>query len=164
MGRDQRVHDNHALLRAQEVALEQKLPVLVIFNVLPKTGDRAKEHYEFMKLGLKEVETELKDLNIEFNLMFESGAKGLLSELNKLNPSAVVFDFSPLNGPKSCKQYIAKNAEYKVEVVDAHNIIPTWVASDKEEFAAYTFRNKVHKQLENWLEDTQRRKFTFTKI
>lgn len=153
MGRDQRVYDNHALLRAQEIALEQKVSLLVVFNVLPKTGDRAKEHYEFMKLGLKEVETELKDLNIEFDLMFEISAKGLLKELNKLKPSAVVFDFSPLNGPKLWRRSIAKNAEYKVEVVDAHNIIPAWVASDKEEFAAYTFRNKVHKQLESWLQE-----------
>jgi len=151
MSRDQRVHDNHALLRAQGLAKEIDSKIVVAFNVLSKTGERAKEHYEFMLEGLKDIEAELDKYNIGFTLFFEDNHKSLLNEINKLNPSALVFDFSPLNGPKALKNYIAKNAKYKVEVVDAHNIIPTWVASDKEEFAAHTFRGKVHKLLEEWL-------------
>ena len=151
MSRDQRVHDNHALARAQEISKESNLPLVVAFNVLSKTGDRSKEHYQFMYDGLKEVQLELERLNIGLTLLFEDNKKSLLNEINKLKPAAVVFDFSPLNGPKEQKSFIAKNAEYKVEVVDAHNIIPTWVASDKEEFAAHTFRGKVHKLLEEWL-------------
>jgi deoxyribodipyrimidine photo-lyase len=151
MSRDQRVHDNHALVRAREISKDASLPLVVAFNVLSKTGDRSKEHYQFMYSGLKEVQLELEKLNIGFVLFFEDNKESLLKEINKLNPAAVVFDFSPLNGPKEQKSFIAKNAEYKVEVVDAHNIIPTWVASDKEEFAAHTFRGKVHKLLEEWL-------------
>jgi deoxyribodipyrimidine photo-lyase len=151
MSRDQRVHDNHALVRAREISKDASLPLVVAFNVLSKTGDRSKEHYQFMYSGLKEVQLELEKLNIGFVLFFEDNKESLLKEINKLNPAAVVFDFSPLNGPKEQKSFIAKNAEYKVEVVDAHNIIPNWVASDKEEFAAHTFRGKVHKLLEEWL-------------
>jgi deoxyribodipyrimidine photo-lyase len=151
MSRDQRVHDNHALVRAREISKDASLPLVVAFNVLSKTGDRSKEHYQFMYSGLKEVQLELEKLNIGFVLFFEDNKESLLKEINKLNPAAVVFDFSPLNGPKEQKSFIAKNAEYKVEVVDAHNIIPTCVASDKEEFAAHTFRGKVHKLLEEWL-------------
>ena len=46
---------------------------------------------------------------------------------------------------------IAAAAPYGCSVVDTHNIIPLWVLSDKEEFAAHTIRNKVHKNLEAWL-------------
>jgi deoxyribodipyrimidine photo-lyase len=151
MSRDQRVHDNHALLRAQDLAKEKDSKIVVAFNVLSKTGERAKEHYEFMLEGLKAIEAELDKYNIGFTLLFEDNHKSLLNEINKLNPSALVFDFSPLNGPKELKNFIAKNAKYYVEVVDAHNIIPTWIASDKEEFAAHTFRGKVHKHLDEWL-------------
>ena len=35
--------------------------------------------------------------------------------------------------------------------VDAHNIIPCWIASEKEEFAAYTLRPKIHKILGEYL-------------
>ena len=114
MSRDQRVRDNHALVRALEISREAKLPLVVVFNVLSKTGDRSKEHYQFMYDGLKEVQLELEKLNIGFILFFEDNKESLLKEINKLNPAAAVFDFSPLNGPKDQKNYIAKNAKYKV--------------------------------------------------
>jgi deoxyribodipyrimidine photo-lyase len=38
-------------------------------------------------------------------------------------------------------------------VVDTHNIIPAWVVSDKQEFAAHTMRRKVHKYLEHYVKD-----------
>jgi len=153
VSRDQRVRDNHALCRAQQLALEKKLPLLVIFNMHSKTGDRAREHYQFMLAGLKHVEQDLKALNISFGMFFEDSAAGLLTELSKLDPAALVFDFSPLNGPRELKNYIAKNAECSVEVVDTHNIIPTWLASEHEEFAAHTFRRKIYQGLMAWLEE-----------
>lgn len=36
--------------------------------------------------------------------------------------------------------------------VDAHNIVPAWVASDKEEFAARTIRPKIHRHLPKFME------------
>ena len=35
--------------------------------------------------------------------------------------------------------------------VDAHNIVPCWVASSKQEYAARTIRNKIHSQLSQFL-------------
>ena len=35
--------------------------------------------------------------------------------------------------------------------VDAHNIVPVWVASDKQEYAARTIRSKIHKLLPEFL-------------
>jgi len=153
MSRDQRAHDNHALLRAQQLAIESSLPLVVVFNVLSKSGDRAREHYQFMIAGLRLVESDLRAHDIEFTLFFEDHAVGLLEQLNKLQPVAIVFDFSPLKGPINTKNYIADNADCSVEEVDTHNIIPIWTASEHEEFAAHTFRRKVHLQLINWLEE-----------
>ena len=132
MSRDQRVQDNHALLRAQQIAIDKKLPLAVVFNVLSKSGDRSQEHYQFMLAGLRQVELELGKLSIEFVLFFEDHASQLLEKLNELKPAALVFDFSPLKGPRLIKDYIAKNATCSVEVIDTHNIIPTWVASEHE--------------------------------
>jgi deoxyribodipyrimidine photo-lyase len=36
-------------------------------------------------------------------------------------------------------------------VVDAHNLVPCWRASPKQEYAAHTFRPKVHRQLPDYL-------------
>jgi len=38
-----------------------------------------------------------------------------------------------------------------VHHVDAHNVVPVWVASDKEEWAAYTIRPKITKRLDEYL-------------
>lgn len=153
MSRDQRVHDNYALLESQRVATEQKLPVIVVFNLLSQTGVRAREHYEFMLAGLKEVEAELNRHNIGFTITFGRHSGELKSLLADLDPSAVYFDFSPLRGPRKVHDDLANNLSCPCFVVDTHNVIPTWVASPSEEFAAHTFRTKVHRQLADWLDE-----------
>jgi deoxyribodipyrimidine photo-lyase len=150
MSRDQRVNDNHALLDAQESAIEKELPLVVVFNLL-KTGVRAREHYEFMVTGLKEVESKLSELNIAFVLTIGDPVKNILTTCQKLNSSELYFDFNPLRGPRKVQKKIANKVDFRVSVVDTHNIIPLWVLSDKEEFAAHTIRSKVHKNLEQWL-------------
>ncbi len=155
MSRDQRVHDNHALLYAQNEAIKAKLPLIVVFNLLPKSGVRAKEHFEFMLSGLTELHNTLATLNISFHLSFCSDGKALSIEINKFNPSIVIFDYSPLVNIRKLKNEVAKNTKCLVQVVDTHNIIPVWVASVTEEFAAHTFRSKVHKFLLDWLVDPQ---------
>ena len=60
MSRDQRVHDNWALLFAQQLALEKKRPLSVIFNLVPDFLEATIRQYGFMVKGLKEVERELK--------------------------------------------------------------------------------------------------------
>jgi len=37
--------------------------------------------------------------------------------------------------------------------VDAHNIVPVWVASDKQEVGARTIRKKITDKLPLWLKD-----------
>ena len=40
--------------------------------------------------------------------------------------------------------------------VDAHNVVPVWVASDKLEYAARTIRTKIHRHLPNFLHEYPR--------
>lgn len=150
MSRDQRLHDNHALLCAQDLAIEQELPLVIIFNLLSGTGHRSREHYEFMLEGLKEIEKNSNKQGIDFVLITDGK---LHQKIKSLNPSAVYFDFSPLRGPRKLQKSIAKQLDCACYVVDTHNIVPAWELSDKEEFGAYTIRYKVNKKLEDWLVD-----------
>jgi deoxyribodipyrimidine photo-lyase len=111
-----------------------------------------------MLAGLKEVEQELKKHNIGFTLTFGGPKKELVELFHKLSPSAVYFDFSPLRGPRSLHEQLAGSIDCPCFVVDTHNIIPVWVASASEEFAAHTFRSKVHAKLADWLEEPSRLK------
>lgn len=151
MGRDQRVNDNHTLLEAQREALQHKLPLIVAFVLLPKTGVRSREHYQFMVSGLMQVEQRLQSLDIPFIVSIGDMKIELEQLASTLQPRSVYLDFSPLRGPQTAAKSTAASIDSRVVVVDTHNIVPTWVLSDKQEFAAHTIRRKLHKQIEPWL-------------
>ena len=150
MSRDQRARDNHALLEAQTEALEHSLPLAVVFNLLPGTGYRRREHYEFMIDGLKQVEAELKKKQIPFIITIGDMPKNVGTLAKELKPRSIYFDFSPLRGPRAAQKAVAADVDCRVAVVDTHNIVPVWVVSDKEEWAAHTMRRKIHKLIETW--------------
>jgi len=151
MSRDQRVQDNHALLAAQECAKKHGVAVYVLF-MLKKVGVRSREHYQFMLDGLREVHYTLDSYNIPFIMKHgESSQQEILRVANEIDAGALFSDFSPLNGARALVKKVTANYEHSVTVVDTHNIIPAWVASDKQEYAAHTMRSKVHKKLEHYL-------------
>ena len=151
MSRDQRIKDNHALIAAQNIAQQEKLPLAVLFNIHFNVGYRSQEHYKFMIDGLKQIESVCQKKNIKFIVTIGNPKNELLSTLKSLDPRNLILDFNPLNGPKKIRKMLKSKLDCEITLVDTHNIIPTWVLSDKEEYAAHTIRNKVHKQLKNWL-------------
>ena len=150
MSRDQRVNDNHALLEAQNLAIQEDKSLYVFF-VLKDFSNRSREHYKFMIDGLQDVSNNLKKLNIAFVLRAGKAEKEILKFTNEIDASALFFDFSPLIGARSLIKSVTKNFDGKVMVVDTHNIIPAWLVSDKQEYAAHTMRTRVHKKLDKYL-------------
>lgn len=150
MRRDQRSQDNHALLLAQAEAIEKKLPLIVAFILLPHTGQRRREQYEFMVEGLKQLEKTLQMKNIPFTIVSGTWVTEFLRLAKQLKPHSVYLDFSPLQGPQQSQKRLATHVECPVYVVDTHNIVPAWVTSDHEEFAAHTIRRKLHRLIETW--------------
>ena len=153
MGRDQRMRDNHALLAAQAEALDRKLPLVAAFNLFERTGYRRREHYQFMIDGLRELESELAKKSIPFVMLIGAPQKNLMKFMEEHEPASVYFDFSPLRGPRRLQKKIADKAACRVSVVDTHNIVPAWVISDKEEYAAHTLRRKLHRLVGDWLKE-----------
>ena len=152
MSRDQRIHDNHALLEAQAEAIEKKVPLYVLFN-LRYIKNRSREHYEFMLDGLEEISDSLKSHNIRFILTRGAAVANILNTLRQTKAESIYFDFSPLNYSRKLAKKIASEFSGSTYVVDTHNVIPVWLASDKQEFAAHTMRRKVHAALENYLKE-----------
>jgi deoxyribodipyrimidine photo-lyase len=72
--------------------------------------------------------------------------------LAKHQVGGVVTDFSPLRLPRAWREQIAKNIKIPLYEVDAHNIVPCWIASPKQEYGAYTLRPKITKLLPHFLE------------
>ena len=145
MSRDQRVHDNHALIAAQKHAIAHALPLAVIFNFNVTKAPRAREHYDFMIAGLYDVERELGSLNIPLIGLVGEHSPRLEALCHHVKPAAVYVDFNPLKGPQAVHAKLAK--EHTVIEVDTHNIVPAWIASDKQEVAARTLRPKIYHHL-----------------
>ena len=65
----------------------------------------------------------------------------------------LVTDFSPLREVRKAKDEICRQvgASVAVHEVDAHNVVPLWIASGKLEYSARTLRSKLHKLLPEYL-------------
>ena len=153
MSRDQRVHDNWTLLFAQQLAIEKKKSLAVIFNLVPDFLEATIRQYGFMIKGLQEVETELFRYNIPFFLLKGKPESEIPKFIKNYNASVLVSDFDPLRIKRTWKGDVAKKIEIPFYEVDAHNIVPCLVVSNKTEFAAYTIRPKIHKLLPEYLDE-----------
>ncbi len=153
MSRDQRVQDNWALLYAQESAVRQKAPLLVVFCLAPGFLGASLRHYRFMLQGLKNTALELKKKNIPFFLLVGAADKVLPEFVKKQKVSELISDFSPLKIKKQWSMNLASRLPIPFIEVDAHNIVPCWQASPKQEYGAYTLRPKLKKLLPEYLEE-----------
>lgn len=151
MSRDQRVSDNHALLAAQQYAIEQQAPLIVLFCAKVVKG-RSYEQYQFMYEGLISVAQKLQAYSIPFIVRRGTTLSVIATIVQELSPRGIFFDFSPLGGAAQLYATVTKTyPTIPCFVVDTHNIIPVWVISNKREFAAHTLRRKVTRQLADWL-------------
>ena len=68
----------------------------------------------------------------------------------------LVTDFSPLRVGREWRDAVTTllcPVDVPVAEVDAHNVVPTWEASDKQEYAARTIRRKINGRLGEFLTD-----------
>ena len=151
--RDKRVQDNWALIYAQELALKNKVPLYVCFTYLGKFKDANIRQYQFLFDGLKETSEKLNNKNIPFYLLKGNPIDEISKFIELNNIGCLVTDFSPLKVYQNRIDKVASKINIQFHQVDAHNIIPTWIASEKQEYAAYTFRPKVLKKIDEYLTD-----------
>lgn len=160
MQRDQRVFDNNALYYAQSVALSRNIPLRVIFNLVPRFLEATLRQYDFMINGLKEVETQLRELQIPFHLLMGDPLETVPRFVRENNAAVLVSDFSPLRISLGWVQSVANELDRNVNIpfvqVDAHNIVPCWAASPKLEYSARTFRGKILPKFSEYLRDVPR--------
>ncbi|MFW6209949.1 MAG: deoxyribodipyrimidine photo-lyase [Patescibacteria group bacterium] len=151
--REQRAEDNWALIYAAAQAADRAVPLVVVFNLVERFGETTLRHYDFMFRGLAETEASLRQAQIGFHLLQGEPAVTIPEFVAEHEIGEVVVDFNPLRFTAKWRTQVAKLLPVRLHEVDAHNIIPCWQASEKEEFAAHTFRPKVHRQLSEYLQD-----------
>jgi len=152
MSRDQRAQDNWALLYAQESAIELKKPLEVVFCLVPSFLGATIRQYGFMIRALQETEETLKRHQIPLVLLEGNPENEIPKYLDRSKSAILVTDFDPLRVKMKWKKRVAAKVKVPVCEVDAHNIVPCWQASLKQEYAARTIRPKIQRQLPDFLE------------
>lgn len=152
MSRDQRIHDNWALAIAQEQSKATNQPLVVVFCLQRKFLEASPRHFLFMLEGLEHVQKSLQSLSIPFYLLQGSPEHEIPPFLNQIQAGLLITDMSPLRIGKQWRKSVAEAISIPCIEVDAHNIIPVWHTSQKQEFAAYTIRPKIYSLLPEYLE------------
>lgn len=152
MSRDQRIDFNWAFTYAQELANEHKLPLRIVFALSPVFLDATFRQYHFMIEGLKQVEKRALELGIPFTLLLGDVPTSLLSFMNSHPIGAVITDFDPLAIKRIWKSKILAETTIPFIEIDAHNIVPCRIVSQKIEFGAYTIRPKIKRLLDEYFE------------
>lgn len=151
MQRDQRARDNWALLHAQELAAQMKQPLVVAFCLVDDFTNANLRHYDFMLRGLAETAAAIEKRQIPFVLLQGLPGEQLPRLMQHLRGGALVTDFLPMRIKTTWLQEVGDAIEVSFHEVDAHNIVPAWTVSDKQETAARTLRPKINRMLTEFL-------------
>jgi deoxyribodipyrimidine photo-lyase len=149
--REHRVEDNWSLIYAYNLAVNNNQRLLAVINLNEESNIDYVIPYNFFIEGLEELQENFLELNIP--LYFNNGKiKYNMYEIaQEVNASAIITDLFPLRYYKNLISKVASNINIPIYEVDSHNIVPIKIASNKLEFAAYTIRPKVNKNLPSYL-------------
>jgi len=153
MIRDQRADDNWALLHAQDLALQRRSPLAVVFTLPKKPPEATLRKFTFMIEGLKEVEHSLRKTSIPLILLTGPPVELLSRFIEKHKAAVLVTDFSPLREYRAWQIQLGKKTRIAIIEVDTHNIVPCRFVSQKQEYAAYTLRPRMQRLLGEFLTD-----------
>lgn len=151
MSRDQRIKDNWALSYAQELARQHKTYVVIVFCIRPSFDFASERLIDFMFTGLRETEHIASTYHIPFIVIFGDPLIEISRYIHEHQIGAIICDMNPLRWSRSWKESLSKSLHIPFWEVDAHNIVPVWEASTKQEYAAYTIRPKIHAKLTEFL-------------
>jgi len=131
MSRDQRADDNWALIYAVQAANERKVPLCVVFCLVPEYLGTTERQYDFMVRGLRQLEPKIKQRGIGFYLLEGFPGVELPSFLHNVGAGMLITDFEPLRIKKEWKKRVVGALDIPVIEVDAHNIVPCRIAAKR---------------------------------
>jgi deoxyribodipyrimidine photo-lyase len=162
MQASQRTEFNHTLEYAIKQSNNYKKPLIVFFGLTDEFPDANLRHYHFMLQGLKNVRNELEKRKIKFIIQRISPEKGIV----KLSEDAalIIVDRGYLKIQKHWRKIVANSIKCPLIQIESDVVVPVETASNKEEFAAYTIRNKIKKRISEFLKPLNKEKVKFDSL
>jgi deoxyribodipyrimidine photo-lyase len=156
MQQSQRVRFNHVLQYAVKQANNLNLPIIVYFGLTDKYPEANRRHYQFMIEGLKLVQKELSSMGINFVLRKEDPSEGIIELADESR--LIIVDRGYTRIQRKWRSTVAENIDCPLIQVESDVVIPIETTSQKEEYAAYTIRPKIHQHLHLFLNPLRRLK------
>lgn len=149
MQQSQRTVYNHALEYAIQKANEENKPLLVYFGITDEFPEANRRHYQFMIQGLTDVYHNLTQKNIQCIVRIQHPVDGICDLAD--DASFVIVDRGYLHIQKEWRQTVADRIDCPLIQIESDVVVPVETASQSEEYAAYTLRPKIHRNLERFL-------------
>ena len=154
MQTSQRADFNHSLEYAINKANSLNKPVIVFFGITDNFPEANERHYAFMIEGLQEVKKFLEYRGIKFVIWHTSPDDGAIT-FSK-DSSLVVVDRGYLKIQRRWRSKVAKSISCPLVQIESDVIVPVESASVKDEFSAATFRPKIKKKIEYFLQPVKK--------
>ncbi len=145
----QRLSDNRALSVSAKVANQLNKKLYIIFNFVSDYPEANYRHYSFMYDGIKEIYENLKEPGIRFIV-----TKGdIVTNIKKwADRSAITFvDKGYLKPQRNWRNSLNEKINVPLVEIATNTVVPIQKVSNKEEYAAYTIRNKINKYVDEEL-------------
>lgn len=149
MQRAQRAVDNPALTAAIHAGNCLGKPVVVFFQLVPRSHHANLRHYQFLVEGLGDIAADLQRRKVGL-IVRRYPDHGLLRFCSEVRPCLVVADENPLIESERAKTSIAEKIVLPFWTVDADVVVPSKLLT-KEHYAARTIRPKIHALLPQFM-------------
>lgn len=146
---------NHALEFAASLAERARVPLYVFFAVTDTFPSANLRHFSFMLQGLGETAAILRERGTGFILRKVNPAEGAVELAERLRAGALVTDCGHLAVHRKWRRSAAMSLEIPMFQVETDMVVPAWVASDREEAAAWTLRRKLQGHISWFLKEPE---------
>jgi len=148
MTRELRTVHNHSLAFAQSTADKWNVPLLVYVTPLNSPYSNMRQQ-DWRIRGMVNVRQSLQKANISMICECKPGWELLGEVFKHFDVISVVSDHFPLNAMTSYRNEIMTMmpSTTSLEEVDAHNVVPSWIASTEAEARAYSFRQNLRNKM-----------------
>lgn len=146
-----RIRYNHTLEYAKYLCEKHEKPLLVFFVLNKNFPEARRRAFQFLLEGVSQFKRGLGKSGIELSI-FEGDPQEIVKIIGD-NAVAVITDKGYLKFQRELNQEIAKDLKCSFYEIESNVVVPVEVASNHEEYGAYTIRGKITKQIGRFLSD-----------
>ena len=147
--REMRAKDNFALQFAFQKSRELNLPIKIIH---PRKLFQHKPKQNFIDKQILQAYNSFQEIGCDFQII----NRKVQDFLQNLDVAMLIIDFNPILN----RSYLNK-FNFKIYEIDGHNIIPARFISNKQEYNAATFRQKIYSNIYSFLTEFNNPKTDF---